>query len=151
MAHTLSDLMDNFISIAQSGALLYSNLASQADISLRVKTIARIFAKEEERQLLLYQRLKERITDSVDMEVDFRLYSKAEKLINDLKTINNTDRIKDLKELLEFSLNFERENLVLVLEIQNLSGTANSTLISILEEIASEERKHIANIEGYVK
>ena len=152
MANTILDLLDKFISIEENGCSLFLNLSSQEDIPIKVKTMAKVFAQEEKRHIGLYQKLKGSI-ETPDIEIDSSLYQKADRLIYDLKRINNPGEIKSLKELLEFCLNFERENLILVLEIQNLMKIDNpieSVAYKILTDIAYEEQKHVANIESCI-
>lgn len=155
MAYTIKDLLDKFILIEKNGYDMFINIAKSESSNEKMKTIARVFANEEKRHREMYKNLKEAIINENNIEIDFQIYDKASKLA--LQFLNN-DRItnpQNLKELLIFSLNFEKENLALVLSIQGYlvkeQKDASTEKYKVLDEIIREEQKHIKSIEAFLE
>lgn len=63
--------------------------------------------------------------------------------------------MKDIEELLKFALDFEKQTLSLVLSIQGLlirdSADSGTVTYNVLSEIVKEEKKHIENIERFLR
>ena len=63
--------------------------------------------------------------------------------------------IGDIQQLLHFALDFEKQNLALVMSIQGLlvrglNGNSSITY-NVLTEIIDEEKKHIDDIERFIR
>ncbi|HYE10992.1 MAG TPA: hypothetical protein VEF53_12500, partial [Patescibacteria group bacterium] len=120
MAYTIIDLIDKFILIEQSGYEMFMKMAADEGAEERVKTLARVFAKEEERHVETYVNLRKEIAAVADIEIDLRIYDRVTKFIYEF--INNNKAVSnlDIKGMLEFCLEFEKENLALVISVQGI-------------------------------
>jgi rubrerythrin len=150
MGYTVVDLLDKFISIEQSGYELYTKVANEADVPEKVRTIAKVFAIEENRHIELYKDLKERVKDDPDISIDFSIYDRASKMISDFAKFTRNFSAKDTNELIDFFLNFEEENLALLIIIQGIlvqsKEDEKTTRYKVLAELIKEEQKHIDEV-----
>ncbi len=150
MGYTVVDLLDKFISIEQAGYELYMKIANEAAVPERVKVIARVFALEENRHVEIYKNLKERVKDDSDIVIDFSVYDRASKLISDIASFTRYFSFKDTSELIYFCLNFEEENLALLIIIQGIliqsKDDEKTTKYKVLTELIQEEQKHVQDV-----
>ncbi len=155
MSYTIVDLLDKFILIEQKGYEMFMEMAMDHGIEENIKILLRVFANEEKRHAEMYRSLKEHITEDIIKEIDFSLYDKVLKLIYEFSNRNRFADLYNKRELLNFCLDFEKENLALALSIQGILVTSYSDIetsnYQVLEKIISEERKHIENIEAFLK
>lgn len=155
MAYTVIDVIDKFILIEKSGYEMFMKMAADEGADERIKTLARVFANEEKRHAEVYEKLKSEIAGENDIEIDFLVYDKVTKFmyefINSHKPVTGTD----IRGMLEFCLEFEKENLALVMSVQGIfvdekKGT-DTKIYNVLTGITTEEEKHIKNIELFLK
>lgn len=153
--YTVVDLIDKLIQIEKVGYELYMKIAQDLGNEERVKILAKVFSMQEKRHIKIYEDLKKRASEYDDIDIDFNIYDKAAKLIYGFSRLHTEKNISNTKELLRFSLMFEKENLALVLSIRGLfvktqedSETKN---YKVLSEIIEEEQKHINDIENLLK
>lgn len=155
MAYTIVDLLDKFILIEQKGYEMFMVIAANEAVEERIKALARIFASEEKRHSEIYKGLKEKMAGEPGIDVDLGIYDRASKLIYEFLNGNRIARTQNAKDILEFCLDFEKENLALIMSIQGIlvSGekSADSKNYRLLEELIGEEQKHIKNIELFLK
>ncbi len=155
MAYSVVDLLNKFINIEQNGYEMFLRISSVEDAPTKVKTIAKVFAKEELRHIELYKSLRGEIDESSGVELDFDIYDKASKLISEFSNIFHQPRTEDVRKMLEFCLDFEKENLALLLSIQGLlvkmNADTQSKVYKILTEVINEELKHVENVNYFIK
>lgn len=150
MGYTVVDLLDKFISIEQAAHELYMKAANEAAVPEKVKTLAKVFAIEENRHIELYKNLKEKVKDDPDIYIDFTIYDRASKMIADFAKFTRNLSVKDTSELIDFFLNFEEENLALLIIIQGIlvqsKEDEKTTKYKVLAELIKEEQKHIDDV-----
>lgn len=154
MPYTIVDLLDKFIIIEQNGYEMFLKIAGLDNIPANIKTIAKVFAKEELRHIELYKNLKDEISGRTDIELGFDIYDKASKLISEFLKVFQQSKTENIKEILEFSLDFEKENLALLLSIQGLlvsSDNSQSKSYKVFSEIINEELIHVENVNYFIK
>lgn len=153
--YTVIDLIDKLIEIEKSGNELYIRMSANSQAEERVKIVAKVFSNQESKHVDIYENLRKSVYEYKDIEVDFNIYDKAVKLIYEFSRLKTTKDITKVKDLLEFSLMFEKENLALVLSIRGLFVKSQQDLdtgnYKILSEIIKEEQKHIRDIEALLK
>ncbi len=154
MPYTIVDLLDKFINIEQNGYEMFLKIAGLDNMPANIKTIAKVFAKEELRHIELYKNLKDEKSGRTDMELGFDIYDKASKLISEFSKVFQQSKTENIKEILEFSLDFEKENLALLLSIQGLlvsSDNSQSKSYKVFSEIINEELIHVENVNYFIK
>ena len=156
MSYTLVDLLEKLIIIEKNACKLYRNIASLSDVkSTKYKSAAVVLAKEEERHVTFYERIKESIEKQEKIEIDFNTYDKASTLIFEFEKRMSKAYVDSVEDLVKFAYNFERENVALLLSIQGRfvgkKFETDSLSYSTFTKLIEEERKHVKNIEAFMK
>ncbi len=155
VGYTIVDLLDKFIAIEQAARELYTKVANGDAVPERVKVIARVFAIEENRHIESFKNLKERVKKNSDIVIDFSIYDRASKLISDFAKFTNNLSVKNTSELIDFFLNFEEENLAMLIIIQGIlvksKEDEETTVYKVLTELIKEEKKHIEEVSVFKK
>ncbi|MDR5659033.1 hypothetical protein RH915_05985 [Serpentinicella sp. ANB-PHB4] len=153
MAYTLVDILDKFISIEVYLQQMYTDIANSS-VDQKIKNIASVFALEEKRHVTTYISLKRDIEGKQQVEIDFDLYDRISKITNEFSNNILKPETDNIKDLIQFMLYIEKENLALIIRIQDVLSS-NSKRIdfgeSVLEDLLREEEKHIKNLEMFVK
>lgn len=155
MGYTIVDIMNKLLGIEESGKSFYLELAAKESRNIKLASVARILAKEEERHIALYLDLLHTPQPVEDMEISFDVYDRAVKLLSEFSRFSKSPKAQDAKELINWALSFERENLALVLSIRGLlvrtAEDTQSHAYNILSEVIREEEKHISNLEQFTR
>lgn len=153
--YTIVDLIDKLIEIEKSGYELYMEMSANSQAEERVQIVAKVFSNQESKHRGIYESLRNSAYAYKDIEIDFNIYDKAAKLIYEFSKFKTKKSITNIKELIEFSLMFEKENLALVLSIRGLFVKSQQDLdkgkYKILSQIIEEEQKHVRDIEALLK
>jgi len=152
--YTILDILDKLIVLEEKGYKMYHTISLREDIDERIKMVARILADQESRHMQLYKKIKE-ITEERELpSIDFDIYDQASQLLSNF-IHPNALHIEDIQQLLQFALDFEKQNLALVMSIQGIlvrGLNANSSVTyNVLTEVIEEERKHIEDIERFIR
>ncbi len=154
MPYTIVDLLDKFISIEHAGYKMYMEIIKMNNVPEKIKTIARVFAIEEEKHIETYKQIKNKMESEPNIEVDLHIYDKASTLIYQFSKLNKISDLPSSKSLLEFCLEFEKSNLALLLSIRGIlirtTGDEDSVSYKAISELVDEEYKHIKNIEYFI-
>jgi len=117
--------------------------------------MARVLAREEKRHIQIYGRIKEELKDKENIEIDFQLYDKAYKAFSTFTKRSVDIKMESTKDLLQYALDFERENLSLAITVQGILmrrlGDEKTIAYEVLSELISEENRHVENIEKFIK
>ncbi|MGY0373862.1 hypothetical protein [Clostridium sp. JNZ J1-5] len=154
MGYTILDLIDKFIEIEEKGFNIYNTILNMEHKDNRVKSIAMVLAKEEERHIKYYKALKNQLKGNEE-EIDFIAYDKASFLVNKYKESINVESFKESKEILLSALDLENQNLALLIDIQGRivksREDSQGVTYKILSRIIKEEHKHIDNLKPFIK
>ena len=152
--YTVLDLIEKLIIIEEKGYEIYRLISLMEDIDTNIKVVARILASEEKRHAQIYKNLKTKVQQDEVPPIDFGIYDQASNLISSFR-YPISGHIKDIDQLLRFALDFEEQSVSLVLSIQGLlireSGDSGTVTYDVLSEIVKEEKKHIENIERFLR
>ena len=152
--YTVIDLLEKLINIEQKGYEMYKLISHMVDIDENIKVVARILASEEKRHVQLYESLKVRAEKMELPIIPFDIYDQASNLISSFR-YPVSGHIKDIEELLHIALVFEEQSISLVISIQGLvvreTGDSSSVTYKVLTQIIEEEKKHIENIERFLR
>lgn len=155
MAYNVADLLEKFIAMESNGYELYMKIASSGEFDERIKTMARVFAREEKRHMSLYRKIKKSInTNTTNYDIDVDVYDKASKLFMEFSKRHSNIYINNPRELLQYAVDFEKENLAIALSVQGFLvrtlDDVNTEGYKILSEVIKEEEKHVKNIEAFL-
>lgn len=152
--YTIIDLLGKLIVIEQKGYEMYRLISMMTDIDENIKVVARILASEEKKHAQTYKKLKDKVEKDEVPPIDFSIYDQASNLISSFR-YPISGHIKDIEQLLHFALDFEEQGISLVISIQGLlirqSGDTSSVTYEVLSQIIQEEKKHIDNIERFLR
>ncbi|HHT98077.1 MAG TPA: hypothetical protein GXZ90_09325 [Clostridiales bacterium] len=152
--YTILDILDKLIVIEEKGYKMYDTIYLREDIDEKIKLVAKILAAQELKHIQLYKRIKKTTEEGELPSIDFDIYDQASQLLSNFLHPVLLD-VENIKELLRFSLDYEKQNLALIITIQGLLvrglDGSNSVTYNVLGEIIEEQQKHIQNIEGFIR
>lgn len=156
MPYNVTDLLEKFIAIEKNGYDLYLKIASGKGLDEKIKVMARVLAREEKRHMELYKKIGKNIgTNAENHRIGVDIYDKASKLFMDFSRRHSSIDVNNPRELLQYALDFERENLAIALSVQGFLVTnqedVKTEVYKILSEIIKEEEKHVRNIEMFFR
>lgn len=154
VAYTVIDIMKKLSYIEEKAYLIYRELVYQSDNIPKLKILASVLAKEEKRHIEYYKTLIEKLENKPVHEIDIDIYDKVSFLLDSFKSkITNPQTLK-VGDLVEYSLDFERKNLAVLLDIQGrlVRSEADTETITYktLIDIIKQEKTHIINLEKFV-
>lgn len=153
--YTILDILDKLIDIEKRAYDFYREIAEKESFEQPIKTMAKVLAREEKRHIKIYEDMKEELKDKKEIDIDFEQYDQIYKVLSTfIRRLINID-IENTDELLKYALDFEKENLALVIRIQGILvrnlEDENSKPYVVLSKLIQEETKHIENIERFIK
>lgn len=154
MSYTIKDVLGKLIDIEKEMSKLYFNI-SNTDIKNydTFKILCKVMAKEEGRHVAYFEQMKNSITDEDNVEIDIFTYDKISQDIAQFKSKIDIPNLKSIKELIDFMVNFEKENAALLINLRGkLVKNSNDTekdSYKILTTLIEEENKHIKSLLPY--
>lgn len=154
MAYTVEDLVNKFIEIEKRGDKFYKSLASDSNMNIRTKTLFKVFGSEEEKHAVEYESMLTMLGEDKNSEIDFLLYDKSQKILNNMKFDYYDFEGMENNEILNQILFIEKEFLALALSVQGIivksEADRERPVYKILSNIIDEEKTHISNIEAFL-
>ena len=153
--YTLHDIIEKLILIEQDGMKMYFNMADKTKNSnIMLSVMAKTLANEESKHIEYYENLKNEIKDEENIEIDFFLYDKVARLLYEFRKKVVTPELEDVHELIKYALEFEKENVALLLDIQGRLVLKLQDSLRVRYEVISkmiqEEREHEKSLEAYL-
>lgn len=147
MAYTIIDILQKLMDIEEDSFNLYLHMAEDAgEKSLKIMVAAKAIAKQEQKHVEYYKALIADLDIKPNDPIDVYLYDKVSKLLMEFKTHIHLYRMETMEDLIKFSLEFERSNIGLVLDIQGRLlekiSDMNNNIYKIISTIIEEEREH---------
>lgn len=154
MAYNALDLIDKAIDIVNNKLNIYKRILMEEDLNIMV-LVRNAFIKECEKSILYYKELKRKLQDKELEEIDFVVYDKISFLINEFNGKHYNGKVKNIKELKEFTLNYEKDTLALLIDIQGRlikkESDINSIAYEVLNKIIKKKEEYIGNLKEYIK
>lgn len=153
--YTVVDIIDKLIEVKRKSLSYYRMLNENSKIEPRVKFIANVFAREEERQITLFEEIKTESLNLEDIQIDFHIYDSITKVFVDFKRGLHYTEAYDIRELLLNALDLSQKNLALVIRIQGMlvrkkeHGESNS--YNVLTKMIKAEEDQINNIKTFIQ
>lgn len=156
MVYSIKDILERLIIMEKEMSKLYFDISNTEKVDIQsLKILSKVMGREEGRHAILLKEIKEGLEDNHDIEIDFFTYDRISQLMYEFKGKTFTPEIKNMKDLMKFILNFEKENLALLIDIQGRLIRSNIDVkkksYSILSELIKEEKKHIEALKPYYK
>jgi hypothetical protein len=153
--YTVQDIIEKLILIEQDGTKIYTDIADKfKESNPMLSILAKAFAKEEARHAQYYVNLKKEIKNEEEIEIDFHIYDQVAKLLYEYRNRLMLPELKEVRELIKYSLEFERKNIGLLLDIQGRLVTNPQDLskarYEIFSKIIQEEREREKKLEKYL-
>ncbi len=155
MAYRISDLIEKLIIIEEDAEELYSSIEKFYEQSNpAISMVAKTLVKEEKRHILYYKALKRDVEKKNNEEIDFFLYDKAAKQLYEFSKHIQVPKLNNVRDLIKFALEFEKNNIGLLLDIQGklvekLEDVTNEVYV-VLTRIIKEEQKHEKVLEQFI-
>ncbi|MCT4605478.1 MAG: hypothetical protein N4A64_05105 [Marinisporobacter sp.] len=154
MAYTGIDLIKKAIIIAKKRCEVYKNISKAMEKNLKVRIVANILVRNVKKNIEHYEKLKIQLEND-DETIDFDTYDKISSLFNKFSRRFENPDIRNMEDVLEFSLSFERQVVALYVDIQGrLVKNAEDTekkAYKILSSIIEDKKNHIKNLQMYIK
>ncbi|WFD09309.1 hypothetical protein [Tepidibacter hydrothermalis] len=157
MAYNTIDLIDKAIDIAKKRKEIYINIANDNYENKRMNIVVNTLVKGLDKNIDCYNRLKKYIAQNEEVleNIDFLVYDKILFLVNQFKKRLMNPKISDIKSLLRFSLNLEKEIYALFIAIQGRlvvkEEDAKTNTYRFLSNIIKEKEEYIKNLEVFAK
>jgi rubrerythrin len=147
VAYTVDDIIEKLILIEKDSMDVYTVIAEKfKDTNKSISIIAKTLYKEEKRHVDYYETIRSEFKEYKHEEIEFYLYDKASKLLYEYKQRVQVPQLKSVKELLTYAVDFERNNISLLLDIQGRLVQSPMDIVKLSYEIISnmieEEKSH---------
>ena len=154
MSYTIKDVLDKLIDIEKEMSKLYSNISNIDNKNYdNFKVLCKVMAREEGRHVAYFDQIKSSITVEDNVEIDIFTYDKISQAIAQFKSKIDIPNLKNIKELIEFMVNFEKENAALLINLRGKlvkkSDDTEKDSYKILTTLIEEENKHIKSLLPY--
>jgi rubrerythrin len=156
VAYTVGDIIEKLILIEETGMNVYSIIAEKyKDTNPSISIISKTLGKEEKKHIDYYESIRCDVEKYKHEEIEFYLYDKAAKLLYEYKQRVQVPELRNVKELLDYAVEFERNNVSLLLDIQGRLVQAPQDIVKFSYEIISrmieEEKSHEKQLQGLLK
>lgn len=147
MNYTSSDLIDKLINVERSALEIYIKIEEKyRDESQLIGIVVRAIAKQEEKHIEYYEKLRNDLDGRVKDNIDFHLYDKVANLMFEFKNQIQLPELDDVQDLVKFALEFEKNNIALLLDIQGRllekMDDVNNIIYKVISQIINEEQEH---------
>lgn len=155
MGYNAIDLLDKSIFIANKRKEIYTKIGEKNTSNTALLLISKVLVKNVEKSIQYYKKLKNEISEDILEDIEFTAYDKISFLINEFNNKLLVPDVSDVKELLEFSLEFEKLLYALFIDIQGRlvqkEADTDSTTYKLLSNIIHRRESQIESLEKAIK
>ena len=155
MGYNAIDLLDKSIFIANKRKEIYTKIGEKNTSNTALLLISKVLVKNVEKSIQYYKKLKNEISEDILEDIEFTAYDKISFLINEFNKKLLVPDISDVKELLGFSLEFEKLLYALFIDIQGRlvqkEEDTDSTTYKLLSNIIRRKEKQLESLEKAIK
>lgn len=156
MGYNIIDIIDKLMMIKKKTREIYLNISEMNEEDKAFSLVAIALMKIQEKHIVYYKELKKNIGKDVE-KIDFWIYDKISFLIDEYK--NRVDILevnpKNMKEILNLALDFEKKNSALIIDIQgrlvNKEVDVQSKTYSVLSEMIQKEEKYLNDLKNIIE
>lgn len=154
MGYTILDILDKLIKIEIKIKEIYIDIANLTQVG-RIEIVSRILIKEKSRNIEYYKNIRKESSLRLQEDIDFDIYDKISFLINQFNMRIRTENLDTLEKLLDYALEYEEMNRVLLIDIQGrllrTEDDNKTTAYKVLSEIIFERQIYINNIKSFIR
>lgn len=152
--YNICDVIEILILIEKDSKKMYSIIADKSQNYIMLNAMAKTLANEEAKHIKFYENLKNNLKDEENIEIDVFLYDKVSKLLYEFRNNIIERKFQDVQELIKYALEFETENITLLLDIQgrlvlNLKDVYTESY-EVISKLIKEEKEHEKELEAYL-
>ena len=155
MGYNVVDILDKAIKIANKRKSIFESIEKEKCDITAMKVISKVLIKEVDRTIKYYEKLKEEVGDAEFEEIDFVIYDKISFLINEFSKRIYVPHVNNVREYLKFSIDLEKDNLSLLVDIQGRFVKSTSDIhtktYEILSKLIDNIEKHVITLENILK
>ncbi len=145
--YTILDLIEKLRSIEEDAYELYKEIEENFKTGYpKISIVAKTIAKFEKSHIKYYEKLYDELKDKNNEQIDFFLYDKAAKLLYEFKTHIEKPQVNDVKGLIKYAMEFEKNSTALLLDIQGRlflkKEDTDTELYETITKIIKEEQEH---------
>lgn len=156
MPYTIKNILDKLIEMENEMHELYLNISNMNNDNYNaLKIVCKVMSKEEKRHAESFEKIRDNIDEEGELGIDVDSYDKISQTIYQFKSNINVPDFEKINELIEFLINFEKENLALLINIRGRlikkADNAEKDSYKILSMLINEEVKHVELLTPYYK
>lgn len=157
MGYNVLDIINKLILIKEEVKKIYIKISSNSEENYAIKISANILARYQNKHIIHYKELKDKIKNDKLDEIDFVIYDKISFLIDEYKNKINLieSNPKNIKNILYLALRFQDENDALIIDIQGRlvkkEEDSKTKTYDILTQILNDEQKHTDELKLILK
>lgn len=151
--HNLIELIDKFIEIEDRTSKFYQSIFQDSSYSSSVRLTAKVLYTDEIKHKIIYKQIRESLEGKDEIFIDYSIYDKAHKIVNSFDPKSHLKMIKNSMELTRIARDIENENLALAISVQGIlvGNKQGKEAYEQIGRIVDEEKRHLSNIENFVK
>jgi rubrerythrin len=147
VAYTVGDIIEKLILIEEAGMKVYKTIAEKyRSTHPSISIVANTLYKEEKKHIDYYEAIRRDIEKYKNEEIEFYLYDKAAKLLYEYMQRVQVPELRNVRELLDYAITFEKNNIGLLLDIQGRLVQSPQDIVKFSYEIITrmieEEKSH---------
>lgn len=118
MGYSIIDLLDKSIKVAIHRKKIYEDIGKEKYDIPSIGIMSKVLAREMDKTINYYEALKNEIKQVEFDEIDFYIYDKMSFLIDEYNKKTCVTEISNIKEYLKFSLDSEKDEKSLLMDVQ---------------------------------
>lgn len=155
MAYTILDLLDKAINICEKRKTLYTNAVLKIPPNSSTHIFMNVMIKNMDKNIQYYKSLKLEINEVSVEEINFLIYDKISFLINEFDKKIFIPENLDTINILNFSLNIEKDILALFIDIQGRlivnKEDVNTKAYKIVSKLISHRKKIVKDLQVFIE
>lgn len=151
--HNLIELIDKFIEIEDRTSKFYQSIFENKAYSSGIRLTAKVLYTDEIKHKTIYMQIKDSLVGKDEILIDYSIYDKAHKIVNSFDPQSHYKMIENSMELTKIARDIENENLALAISVQGIlvGNKQGQEAYEQIGLIVDEEKRHLSNIETFIK
>nr|MDK2850166.1 hypothetical protein [Candidatus Cloacimonadota bacterium] len=156
-AYSVNEVVEFAVQIERNGYAFYHEASKRKDIDPKAKEFIEFLRDEELKHEKIFLSLRDdKELQNLELTQDWELVAEYLKTIVDSRIFNTEDAAikkaagaKDLMEVLEFAISFEKDTLLYFHSLNDNFGSSKTR--DVLRKIINEEVSHVLRLNDYKK